>query len=134
MEMMFEANLARIRAHRNNIHRYRRLLRTKLSDLEREFIEKRMADEQTALDALVAETFPIPPSKGFGFFVKYGSGLMSNIRDLLIDGSEKVIAHYRLLLASANTEKERELYRSRIERERRLLDELCKSFPDRIAA
>jgi hypothetical protein len=56
---MFEANLARIRTHRNNIHRYRGLLRTKLSDLEREFIEKRMADEQTALDALVAETFPV---------------------------------------------------------------------------
>ena len=52
-------NLARIRAHRNNIHRYRGLLRTKLSDLEREFIEKRMADEQTALDALVGETFPV---------------------------------------------------------------------------
>lgn len=57
--MMFEANLARIRTHRNNIHRYRGLLRTELSDLEREFIEKRMADEQTALDALVAETFPV---------------------------------------------------------------------------
>lgn len=56
---MFEANLARIRTHRNNIHRYRGLLRTKLSDLEREFIEKRMADEQTALDALVADTFPM---------------------------------------------------------------------------
>jgi hypothetical protein len=59
METMFEANLARIRTHRNNIHRYRGLLRTKLSDLEREFIEKRMADEQIALDALVAETFPV---------------------------------------------------------------------------
>ena len=56
---MFEANLARIRTHRNNIHRYRGLLRTKLSDLERAFIEKRMAEELTALDALVAETFPV---------------------------------------------------------------------------
>jgi hypothetical protein len=56
---MFEANVARIRTHRNNIHRYRGLLRTKLSDLERAFIEKRMADEQTALDALVAETFRV---------------------------------------------------------------------------
>ena len=56
---MFEANLARIRTHRNNIHRYRGLLRTELSELERDFIEKRMADEQTALDALVAETFPV---------------------------------------------------------------------------
>lgn len=56
---MFEVNLARIRTHRNNIHRYRGLLRTELSDLEREFIGKRMAEEQTALDALVAETFPV---------------------------------------------------------------------------
>ena len=56
---MLEANLARIRTHRNNIHRYRGLLRTELSDLEREFIGKRMAEEQTALDALVAETFPV---------------------------------------------------------------------------
>jgi hypothetical protein len=56
---MFDENLARIRAHRNNIRRYRRLLRTELSDLERDFIGKRMADEQAALDALLAETFPV---------------------------------------------------------------------------
>ena len=60
---MFDKNsdkdLVRIRTHRNNIHRYRGLLRTELSDLERDFIEKRMADEQAALDALVAETFPV---------------------------------------------------------------------------
>jgi hypothetical protein len=56
---MFEQNLARIRTHRNNIYRYRRLLRTKLSDIERDFIDKRMALEQAALEALVAETFPV---------------------------------------------------------------------------
>ena len=56
---MFEENLARIRTHRNNIHRYRRLLRTELSVLERDFIDRRMADEQAALDSLVAETFPV---------------------------------------------------------------------------
>jgi hypothetical protein len=56
---MIDENLARIRTHRNNIHRYRGLLRTELSDLEREFIEERMAEEQTALDALIAETFPV---------------------------------------------------------------------------
>ena len=56
---MFEENLARIRAHRNNIHRYRRLLRTELTALERDFIDRRVADEQVALDALVAETFPV---------------------------------------------------------------------------
>ncbi|MGL3107094.1 hypothetical protein [Bradyrhizobium sp. BR 1432] len=59
---------------------------------------------------------------------------MSDVRDLLIRGSEKVIGHYRLLLASAKTESERQLYRSRIEREQRLLDELLGGFPDRFAA
>jgi hypothetical protein len=34
---------------------------------------------------------------------------MTDVRDLLIRGSEKVIDHYRLLLASAKTKKEREL-------------------------
>ena len=54
---MLDEDFARIRAHRNNIHRYRRLLRTRLSELERQFIERRLAEEQTALDALAAETF-----------------------------------------------------------------------------
>lgn len=56
---MLDVNLARIRAHRNNIHRYQRLLRTKLSELERRFVEGRLADEQAALDALAAEPFSI---------------------------------------------------------------------------
>ena len=59
---------------------------------------------------------------------------MTDLCDLLIRGSEKVIDHYRVLLASAATEKERELYRSRIEREQRLLDELQGGLPDRFAA
>ncbi|MBR0908275.1 hypothetical protein [Bradyrhizobium liaoningense] len=46
---------------------------------------------------------------------------MIDVWDTLIRGSEKIIVHYRLLLASAKTEKERELYLNRIERERRLL-------------
>jgi hypothetical protein len=58
---------------------------------------------------------------------------MSNIRDLLIRGSKKVIGHYRLL-ARAKSEEERELYRSRIERELRLLGELHGGFPARFAA
>src|ERR1700753_1247209 len=56
---MFDERLARLRTHRNNIHRYRRLLLTTLTDVERAFIDRRMSEEQTALDALVAETFPI---------------------------------------------------------------------------
>ena len=55
---MFDENLVRIRTRRNKIDRYRTLLWTNLSDLDRDFIERRMADEQADLDALAAETFP----------------------------------------------------------------------------
>lgn len=56
---MLDADLARVSAHRNNIHRYRRLLRTTLSDLERQFIERRLAEEQASLDAIASESVPI---------------------------------------------------------------------------
>jgi hypothetical protein len=55
---MLDRDLARIRTHRNNIHRYRRLLGTKLSDVERQFIERRLSEEQSALQALAAENLP----------------------------------------------------------------------------
>jgi hypothetical protein len=44
-----DEKLVRRRAHENNIARYRRLLQTRLSDVERHFIESRLAEEQTAL-------------------------------------------------------------------------------------
>ena len=56
--MMIDENLARLRAHRNNVHRYRRLLATRLSDLERAYIERRIGEEQASIDALSQETFP----------------------------------------------------------------------------
>lgn len=55
---MLDAYQARIRAHRNNLSRYRRLLKTRLSDLERQFIERRLAEEQAALEALAADALP----------------------------------------------------------------------------
>jgi hypothetical protein len=57
--MMIDENLARLRAHRQNIDRYRRLLRGSLTDLERDFIERRMTEEGTALSQIAGETFPI---------------------------------------------------------------------------
>ncbi|MFK4522842.1 hypothetical protein ABIF90_000823 [Bradyrhizobium japonicum] len=57
--MMMDENLALLRAHHNNISRYRRLLRTKLSPLERQFIERRLSEEEAALQSLSASTFPI---------------------------------------------------------------------------
>jgi hypothetical protein len=53
--MMTEENLARLRTHRNNIHRYRGLLRTQLTDLERGFIETRISEE---MEAAKRQIFP----------------------------------------------------------------------------
>jgi hypothetical protein len=61
---LIDEKLARLRAHRNNIHRYRWLLKTKLSDVERQFIERRLGEERLAMDSVVAETFPFSLSTG----------------------------------------------------------------------
>ncbi len=56
---MLDEELALFRAHRNNIHRYRRLLKTKLSDLERQFVERRLAEEEGRLEDLSKAAFPM---------------------------------------------------------------------------
>jgi hypothetical protein len=50
---MIDQQLARLRTHRNNIQRYRNLLQTSLTELEKQFIEKRLIEEQSNLDSLV---------------------------------------------------------------------------------
>ena len=60
--MMIDENLARLRAHRNNIGRYRRLLKTNLTELERDFIERRLSEEGTALNFIAARPIPSPSS------------------------------------------------------------------------
>jgi hypothetical protein len=62
--MTIDEKLARLRAHRNNVHRYRRLLSTRLSDLEREFLSRRLSEEQIAIDTLSATTFPFSLNLG----------------------------------------------------------------------
>jgi hypothetical protein len=59
MTTMIDEKLALLRSHRNNIRRYRRLLQTQLTDLERSFIERRLSEEEAALSSLAAETFPL---------------------------------------------------------------------------
>jgi hypothetical protein len=53
---MTDEDLARLRAHDNNISRYRRLLKTKLSDLERRFLERRLSEERSAVESLAHPT------------------------------------------------------------------------------
>ena len=55
---MTELSIVRLRTHRRNIQRYRRLLETRLTDLERQFIEERLSEEELAIEAIAAEMLP----------------------------------------------------------------------------
>jgi hypothetical protein len=59
MTTMMDENIARLRSHRNNIARYRRLLQSRLTDLERQFIERRLSEELSDYERLSKATFPI---------------------------------------------------------------------------
>lgn len=56
---MTDEKLALLRAHRNNISRYHRLLKTELTELERRFVERRLTEERSAMDKIAASTFPL---------------------------------------------------------------------------
>lgn len=56
---MIDDKLALLRAHRNNIGRYRRLLETELTEFERRFLERRLSEERAAIEKLSASTFPL---------------------------------------------------------------------------
>ena len=51
---MTEIDVVRMQVHQRNIDRYRRLLRTKLTDLERSYVERRLAEERQALGLIQA--------------------------------------------------------------------------------
>ena len=50
--MIDDQQLARSRAHSSNIQRYRNLLQTSLTDYERQFVQKRLTEEQSNLESL----------------------------------------------------------------------------------
>ena len=58
---MTDEELARLRAHDSNISRYRRLLKTNLSDLERQFLYRRLSEERSAVASLA---HPLTPRIG----------------------------------------------------------------------
>ena len=49
--MIIEEKFARLRTYRNNINRYHWLLKTELSALERQFIERRLNEEESAMES-----------------------------------------------------------------------------------
>ncbi|WP_338832247.1 hypothetical protein [Bradyrhizobium sp. 27S5] len=54
-----DEQFARLRVHQSNIRRYRRLLQTHLTEVERRFIEKRLAEESIALQRSLESGVPI---------------------------------------------------------------------------
>jgi hypothetical protein len=56
---MTEEQLVRLRAPSNNIHRYRRLLKGSLTEQERQFVERRLTEEQSATQSLTANGLPL---------------------------------------------------------------------------
>jgi hypothetical protein len=52
---MTDEQLVRLRAHHNNIHRYRRLLKGNLTEHERQFVERRLTEEQSATHDILFE-------------------------------------------------------------------------------
>jgi hypothetical protein len=55
---MIDETFAQFRARRQNINRYRSLLQTSLTEFERVFIERRIAEEEAAVSALAFEASP----------------------------------------------------------------------------
>ena len=49
---MIDFRTAQMRGHRRNIERYCRLLATELTDLERQYLHKRIAEEHAQLERL----------------------------------------------------------------------------------
>ena len=58
--MITDEQAVRVRAHSESIARYRRLLETRLSDLERHFIQRRLTEEQSALSGIKKVIHPPP--------------------------------------------------------------------------
>lgn len=57
---MTEERIARLRTHRNNTDRYRRLLETELSEAERHYLERRLSEEQSAMEMDLSTVEPPP--------------------------------------------------------------------------
>ena len=51
---MIDEKSTRLRTHRNNIYRYRGLLKTRLTDLERQYLQRRLSEELAAMEMLSA--------------------------------------------------------------------------------
>lgn len=51
---MIDEKIVRLRTYRKNVERYVRLLQTTLTEVERQYIERRLTEEQSAIALLSA--------------------------------------------------------------------------------
>jgi hypothetical protein len=56
MSSVMDRERAFLRTHQQNIERYQRLLKTKLTDIETRFLEKRLAEERVWLAMLTTSS------------------------------------------------------------------------------
>ncbi|MCP1853052.1 MULTISPECIES: hypothetical protein [Bradyrhizobium] len=56
---LIDQRLEQLQAHRTNIRHYRWLLKTQLSDLERQFIERRIGEELEATQGVASDAPPL---------------------------------------------------------------------------
>jgi len=56
--MTIDVNNARLAAHRNNLMRYRRILATPLTDIERAYVRRRIDEERLSLEQLEQQPRP----------------------------------------------------------------------------
>jgi hypothetical protein len=54
-----DENLSAIKSVRNDIWRCRKLLQTELPDAEREIVERRLREQRSVFEGLLASTFPL---------------------------------------------------------------------------
>jgi len=88
--MMTEVTLARLRAHSNNVHRYRRLLATRLSELERAYVARRLDEEQARMQLLLKEVFPDRLSAATSGATKLDMDVLLHPADAFIDPMDVV--------------------------------------------
>jgi hypothetical protein len=54
---MIDERIVRLRTYRKNVERYLRLLQTTLTEVEQQYIQRRLTEEQSAMDLLSASSF-----------------------------------------------------------------------------
>ena len=52
---MMDEKISRLRTHQKNIDRYQNLLKTSLSEVEQQYLERRMSEERLAMATLSAD-------------------------------------------------------------------------------